>query len=307
MVTSVAEIANYEEKVAYEKALYEAERYDPEKLMERVSRALEHHHKAFHAKVRRELGLGPWEYIVSLVNALPGANILSIGSGPCGLEIDLARNFRVPFAVTCVDINENALRMGLAKAKAERLDFKIRVQDANFLKLADSYDLVLAHASLHHLVNLESLFEEIHDHLTPRGTFVVFEYVPRNGMLLWPETKELVNRLFTILPERYRRDCRDPANTVVREAFPEEDTSAEGFECIRSQDIVPLLEKIFHVEAKVAGYAFTRRFVDAFGGGYELDRREDKLVIDMLLVFDEFIVSRGMLKPETVFMSLKRR
>jgi SAM-dependent methyltransferase len=162
-------------------------------------------------------------------------------------------------------------------------------QDANFLKLSSTYDVVLAHASLHHFINFEHIFPEIHEHLSPNGVFIAYEPVPRNGMLLWPETKELVDRLFAALPTRFRR-LKGAHGLVVHESFPDVDHSQGGFECIRSQDVVPLLERFFDVQAKVSGNAFTRRFVDGgFGANYDLSREEDRALLDLLLAFDDVL------------------
>ena len=171
-----------------------------------------------------------------------------------------------------MDINEGVLQLGAEKAARDGVSLKAVVQYANFLKLTELYDVVLAHAALHHFINLEHIFQEIHDHLAPDGVFIAHEHVPRNGMLMWPETNELVNRVFAALPPRYRR-LKTHQGIHIQQEYPEVDCSQDGFECVRSQDIVPLLEKMFRVEAKVLGHSFARRFVDgALGENYDLTR-----------------------------------
>lgn len=303
---NVADIANYDEKIESEKQIFEVEKYSPKTLIEVVAAALSYSHDSFHSRVRSGLGMGPWDYMVSQVDARPGAKVLSVGSGACGLEIALAKRFTVPYRLTCLDLNESLLELGKEKAALEGISMDVIAQDANFLKLSKTYDVILAHAALHHFVNFEHIFAELHDHLSPTGVFIAFEPVPRNGMLLWPETKELINRIFEVLPARYRR-VKGPDGFAVYEYFPEADHSQEGFECIRSQDVVPLLEKFFHVEAKIAGNAFTRRFVDGgLGDNYDLTREEDRVLLDVLIAFDEFLTNHGVVRPETVFMVMKR-
>jgi SAM-dependent methyltransferase len=304
---SVAELSNYEEKIANEKGFFEVDKYDPKTLYEHTTAALNYSHDAFHAKVCRALGKAPWDYIVGEVNARPGANVLGIGSGPCGLEIALAKRFAVPFRLTCTDLNEKLLEVGKEKADAEGIPLRVVAQDANFLKLDETYDVIIAHASLHHFINFEHIFKELHDHLSPNGVFIAFEPVPRNGMLLWPETKELIDRLFATIPPRYRRE-KSAEGTTTHERFPEIDCSEGGFECIRSQDIVALLGEFFHVEANVPGHSFIRRFVDGgFGANYDLTREEDKLLLDLMIAFDDVLTARGVYRPESVFMVMKRK
>jgi hypothetical protein len=76
-----------------------------------------------------------------------------------------------------------------------------------------------------------------------------------------------------------------------------------GFECIRSQEIYPLLKKIFRTRIEVPGFAFARRFVDNdFGPNYDLSRPEDRALIDLILELDQLYLERGLLKPESIFM-----
>src|SRR5262249_8327322 len=98
---------------------------------------------------------------------------------------------------------------------------------------------------------------------------------------------------------------RSSEGSLVHHAYPEVDCSVGGFECIRSQDIVPLLHRFFDVKAFVPGHSFTRRFVDGgFGANFDLTREEDKAILDLLLAFDEILTSRNMYRAESVFMVL---
>lgn len=202
-------------------------------------------------------------------------------------------------------MNEKLLAAGAEKGRALGIEIRTMVQDANFLNLTETYDIVLAHAALHHFINFEHIFSEIHEHLSRDGVFIAHEPVPRNGMLLWPRTKELVDGIFRVLPARYRRNGRKGA---VIDTYPDVEYTQGAFECIRSEELVGLLEKCFHIEAKVLGHAFTRRFVDGgFGDNYDLTREEDRVILDLMLTFDEFLTENKFLLPENVFMVLRRK
>lgn len=294
---------DYDQQVAAEKSEFDPGKYDASTLLENTTSALNYTLEAFNHKIARTLGAGPWDYIAAQVDAMPGAKVLSLGSGPCGVEIALAKMFSGPYEFTCLDLNEKLLEMGAASAREAGIEIRTIAQDANFLKLDQTYDLILAHASLHHFINFEHIFRELHDHLSARGLFVAHEPVPRNGMLLWPRTKELVDRVFAALPGRYRRD-----HGVLHQSFPDIEYTQGTFECVRSEEVVPLLEKFFHVEAKVLGHAFTRRFVDGgFGANYDLTREEDRVILDLLLAFDDMLTGHGFLAPENVFMVMRRK
>ncbi|MBL8229453.1 MAG: class I SAM-dependent methyltransferase [Bryobacterales bacterium] len=305
MENPAPEALTYEQQLENERNEFSLKEYDPTTLLENISTALTYSFDAFGEKVRRTLGLGPWEYIVAQVNSRPAASVLSLGSGPCGVELELAKSFIGPYQLTCLDLNEKLLATGAEKARALGIEIRTMAQDANFLSLNETYDVVLAHAALHHFMNFEHLLPEIHDHLSPDGVFIAHEPVPRNGMLLWPRTRELVDGIFRVLPARYRRKGRMGA---VIETYPDVEYTQGAFECIRSEELVGLLERHFCVEARVLGHAFTRRFVDGgFGDNYDLTREEDRVIIDLLLTFDEFLTENKFLLPENVFMVLRRK
>lgn len=87
---------NYEQWVNNEKAEFDLKKYDQATLLENINSSLTYYLDAFDAKAARALGVEPWDFIVQQVNARPGAKILSLGSGPCGVEISLAKSFKVP-------------------------------------------------------------------------------------------------------------------------------------------------------------------------------------------------------------------
>ena len=299
---------SYDEKIKFEREFFDDKIYDAELLIEKTTAALSYVLDDFNNRIRSTLGLGPWEYVASRINSVDNPTVLSIGSGPCGLELSIAKQLTGNYTFDCLDINEKLLSLGKEKALEEKLNISVLVQDANSLKLDKKYDFVIAHASLHHLINLEQLFQEVHDHLTERGAFFVFEATPRNGMLLWPETKALVDEIFKVLPEQFRYDHASEKDVVLRSEFPERDVSASGFECIRSQDIIPLLEKYFDASHRFHAYAFARRLVDSeFGKNWDLRRKFDKTILDLLLVLDHFLLSHGYLKTEGIFYVLNRK
>jgi len=295
----------YQQWVANEKAEFDRKDYNTATMLENITSALSYSHEAFNAKVAGLLGQTPWDYIVQQVNARPGAKVLSLGSGPCGVEIALAKMIAAPFRLTCLDLNGSLLAEGCAKAREAGIQIEALEQDANLLALNQTYDVILAHAALHHFLAFEHIFPHVHDHLSPNGVFIAHEYVPRNGMLLWPRTKQVVDRLWATLPPRYRRACR---GGEPLEVFPDIDYSQGVFECIRSEEIVPLLETYFRVDTKISGQSFTRRFVDGgFGDNYDLTREEDVVILNMLLAFDDMLTASGYLIPENVFMVMRRK
>jgi ubiquinone/menaquinone biosynthesis C-methylase UbiE len=97
---------------------------------------------------------------------------LEVGAGTGYFSLNLLRAGVIAEA-TCTDISPGMLR-ALA-ANAQRLDLPVRMAqaDAESLPFAhESFDLVLGHAVLHHLPNLERAFAEFHRVLAPGGRIV---------------------------------------------------------------------------------------------------------------------------------------
>lgn len=295
----------YLSKIAKEQAHYTELHHDPETLTEPANAALHYLLDHFQQKVRERIGMDVWDYVVAAVNRRPGCQLLSLGSGPCGAEIGMAQRFTGNYRVDCTDINSDLLTKGKEKAQSLGLSFRFICQDINLLSLPEhSYDVVFAHAALHHFVALEDIFRQVKRALKPDGEFILYEVIPRNGMLMWPETNEVVQRLWKSLPDRLKYE-HPGSPPEFRPERPNRDCSVEGFECIRSQDIYPLIKKMFRTRIEVQGFAFARRFLDNdFGPNYSLASHEDRALIELLIELDDVYLESGKLKPETIFMVL---
>jgi ubiquinone/menaquinone biosynthesis C-methylase UbiE len=112
------------------------------------------------AKVRKALGSEPGHF----------ARSLEIGSGTGYFTLNLLRAGVIGQA-TCSDISPGMLETLAANAERLGLDVKTEPADAERLPFADdSFDLVLGHAVLHHIPDLQRAFLEFERVLAPGGT-----------------------------------------------------------------------------------------------------------------------------------------
>src|SRR3954454_18376616 len=112
-------------------------------------------------KVRKLLGRHPG----------PFEHSLEIGSGTGYFTLNLMQDGVIHNA-TCTDISEGML--ATLESNAQRLGLEVRTApaDAEGLPFPDeSFDLVLGHAVLHHIPNLQAAFREIFRVLKPGGVF----------------------------------------------------------------------------------------------------------------------------------------
>ncbi|HEY6234216.1 MAG TPA: methyltransferase domain-containing protein, partial [Candidatus Elarobacter sp.] len=214
---------------------------------------------------------------------------VSIGAGNCDTEIAVAAMLRdagvADFTLECLELNPTMLDRGARAAEAAGLARHLRFTEGDFntWKAPHRYHAVMANHSLHHVLDLESLFDGIHDALDPRGYFVISDMIGRNGHQRWPEALAAVHRFWRELPQEYR------FNRLLKrqeEMYENWDCSTEGFEGIRAQDIMPLLLDRFEFDLFVGFSNVVAIFVDrAFGHNFDPEREWDRDFIDRVQAF----------------------
>jgi 2-polyprenyl-3-methyl-5-hydroxy-6-metoxy-1,4-benzoquinol methylase len=107
--------------------------------------------------IRQATGSDLVGHLLDRLRSTAGARMLSLGSGPGGVELEVARH--VPEATTlCMDINPELLQLGRQRAQAEGLKVEFAETDLNTVELpAAAFDVVFCHAALHHVIELERL------------------------------------------------------------------------------------------------------------------------------------------------------
>jgi len=227
--------------------------------------------------------------------------IVSLGSGNCDMEVNLASKLRdrsiSNFEIECLDLNQAMLDRGYEDAKQRGLTSHVTFSKGDFNEWhpRDCYDIVIAHQSLHHVMNLEGLFTSIENGLRDDGTFITSDMIGRNGHLRWPEALDLVHEFWIELPEAYRFNQQLKRHEELYENW---DCSTESFEGIRAQDILPLLVDRFHFHLFIAFGNIIDPFVDrGFGHNFDANGEWDRNFIDRVQARDEAEMIAGNIKP----------
>jgi SAM-dependent methyltransferase len=148
---------------------------------------------------------------------------LEIGAGTGYFTLNLLRAGMIAEA-TCSDISPGMLKA--LRANAERLGLEVRTEqvDAERLPFADeSFDLVLGHAVLHHIPDLERAFAEFARVLAPGGTVLFAGEPSRYGDRLARVPKRAAGALAPL----WRRALGARAAAAHDEHAP--DAALEGF------------------------------------------------------------------------------
>ena len=236
---------------------------------------------------------------------------LSIGAGNCDMEISVAKELITKgftdFHIECLEINEVMLERGrqLAEQQAVSEHLAFTPADFNTWVAQKQYDGVMANQSLHHVLNLEHLLNEIKTSLGDSALFVISDIIGRNGHMRWPEAMEIIDELWRELPESHKFNH---ALQRYEPTYENWDCSVEGFEGIRAQDILPLLIKEFKFETFVPFGNVIDIFVDrAFGHNFDQNSEQDCAFIDRIHRIDEEGFQSGKLTPTHLMATMSKQ
>lgn len=248
-------------------------------------------------------------YVKAFVEATVGVvgqkRILSVGCGDGAVEAEIARTLVArgerDFMIVATDLS--AVQLERCVAGARRLDlenhFSIVECDLNSLAkvraVAGPFDLIIANHSLHHIVELEGLFEFIYDALKDAGIFATNDMIGRNGHMRWPETAAIVRAIWPLLSpvQHYHSQLKR-----IEAEFLDHDCSTVGFEGIRAQDILPLILERFHARKFVGVGGFIDLFVDrGFGHGFKMEDEHDRALVMCVAQLNDILLDAGVVKP----------
>ena len=127
--------------------------------------------------------------------AASGPRVLELGCGNGNLARKLAeRGLRVEG----IDLSSERIASATDSCADLPSDQRptFRVGDLNTIELGrEQFDTVIAYGSLHHILRLDHLLDQVHRTLRPSGRFLVYDYV---GMSVFP--KLVAATLYALLP-----------------------------------------------------------------------------------------------------------
>lgn len=237
---------------------------------------------------------------------------ISIGAGSGEIEIEIVALLMASghknFTLECLDINEKMLARGKEMAEARGFGSHmafIKADASGWRPSRGEYTLVMAHQSLHHIVELETLFDKISKALVEGGLFLTSDVIGRNGHMRWPEAMEEIDCIWREMPDRFKYNH---ALKRFEERYENWDCSSAGFEGIRAQDILSLLIERFSFEMFLGYGNLIDIFVDrAFGHNFSPENAEDRAWIDRIAQRDDLLIESGTLKPTHIIAVMRPR
>lgn len=244
-------------------------------------------------------------YALHIAEAVVRSNLreaVSLGAGFADLEIEIvkyARSRHLPaFHLRCFELSPVLVDRANSSIRDQGLEEFVSAQVVDLneaFPLDGSVAAFMANHSLHHLVELETIFDQVSDHLHPEGTFTTMDMIGRNGHMRWPETLAIIRELWAGLPDRLKRD-----HQLSRQDrwFENWDCSTEGFEGVRAQDILPALRERFRFEKFLAYGGITDIFTDRrFGPNLDPSDPLDADLLSRVMALEDRLSEAGQIKP----------
>ena len=176
---------------------------------------------------------------------------------------------------------------------------KIVEADLNLNPPDAQFDMIMAHHSLHHIIELERIFDYSKSHLKERGIFATNDMIGRNGHMRWPETASIVKAIWPMLNDREKWHAQLKR---LDDTFTDHDCSTEGFEGVRAQDILPLILARFHPYKFFGTGGFIDPFVDrGYGRAYDASKPEDVEWIKFISRLNDIMLVAGSVKPTVMY------
>jgi SAM-dependent methyltransferase len=152
------------------------------------------------------------------------------------------------------DVSAGALEIAKdAAARAGLKNVTYAQQDLNHAVFErGGYDVVFASMAVHHIENLENLFDQVRAALKPGGLFVFNEYIGPNRFQWSRRQLIAINLVLSVLPRRLRTRLTDgQIKPWVRRPTVDSVVAVDPSEAVRSSAILPLAERYFQIVERI--------------------------------------------------------
>ena len=224
---------------------------------------------------------------------------LSLGCDPGAFERSaILTGFAKKFHAK--DSSEAAIEKAREIAAAMQLGDLVEYSVANLDEIelpARTYDAIFGISSVHHIVNLENLFEQCRISLKPGALLFLDEYIGPSRFQAPPKIIAIINRLLAALPARFRKNLFTDDGKTIDYYTPsriEHFLRLDASEAIRSADILDVLRRHFHiVEFRPYGGAVLHMLLSGIVGNFDENDEADATLLRMLATFEEVLESVG--------------
>ncbi|MGD0397464.1 MAG: class I SAM-dependent methyltransferase [Syntrophobacteraceae bacterium] len=245
--------------------------------------------------------------ILSFCQTVANPRILSLGCGYGGIEIEIARSLEKPYEIIAVDLNDSIFNRADKEAMTKGFNIRFLSLDLNFVEIRENaFDVVFAHASLHHLLNLEHVFSQIYRGLRENGRLIVQDIIGKTQVLFWKENVDFAIDIVRNMPPQYKPDSLDEQAIIPPYVEP---SIQKGMEGIRQEEIESQINKYF-TPIKMFKYGSFMRLIcthPELGKRICPDNEADRKYLETLFRLDLQQIEENKLRPTEMFAVFEKR
>lgn len=222
--------------------------------------------------------------------------VLVLGCGDGAVERTLAQR-GLAQDILGLDVSERAIQHARARAQAEgHAGIRYSVADLNCPPEGlGTFDLVWAPSSVHHVQELEVLFDWV-EGVAPKGLFVLQEYVGPSRFQWSPKQREIAQGVLSLVPEFYRRLPDGMQKESIWSPTAEEVAGGDPTEAVRSAEILPLLEERFEVVRRVDhGGGVAMPVLHDIAPNFHHENHESLVLLQFILHIDDLMLREEVL------------
>ena len=221
--------------------------------------------------------------------------LLSLGSGTCNKEIDLAEHTSIFKEIVCIDIAQNLLDIAAENAKNKNLDnITFLAQNIDLIEFKQNeFDIVFFKSSLHHFDNIPSfLTQKIKNTLKPDGLLIINEFVGATRLQFKKHQIRAINEALAMIPKKFRtRYKSNIRKNKYRGAGLLRMIIADPSECIDSENIMPTIHDNFKtiIEKPYGGNLIMSALRDISHHFFELNEEKEKVLNILFHLEDSYL------------------
>ena len=232
---------------------------------------------------------------------------LSLGCGSGYLERRIL-DMGIARRMEGIDLSKEAL--DLAQKAAQDKPITYRRLDLNYdLLEPERYDFAVSAALLHHITNLEHCLAQVHRSLKKRGLLIMYEFVGPDRFQWTDKQLELINRAYSLLPERYTYNhLTGMVHSEIERRPLHYMIEADPSEAVRSSEILEILSWFFEiVELRMVGGTLLHPLLEGIAGNFDEASHVDRALLGVLMDLEEVQIEEGCLPSDFVVLIGRRR
>ena len=221
--------------------------------------------------------------------------LLSLGSGICNREIELAKHSTIFKEVVCVDIAENLLQIAAKNAIQNNVTnikfINKNIDDFDFDE--NEFDIVFFKSSLHHFDKIDTFLPgKIKHTLKSNGLLIINEFVGATRHQFSKKQITAINEAISIIPKKFRTRYKSKlTKNKYRGVGVLRMILADPSECIDSESIMPTIHKHYKtiVEKPYGGNLLMSALRDISHHFYTLNDEKEAILEKLFLLEDTYM------------------